>query len=150
MTQLLIWKQYIFFFNLGFYNNDGQKILHQVASSGSIVKIHDLLNIGFKVGDVTRETKHSKSSNLTPLHVAISNRHADMLRLLLGYRGSKLAINTRGKEKDRSEVPMKQALRIAQISMDSSRKQEKGTLQKGQKYDEFLVRNLIYLFSFSK
>ena len=139
-----------FLFKLGFYNNNGQKILHKIASSGEVMKIHDLLNIGFKVSDVTRETKHSRSSNLTLLHVAISNRHADLLRLLLGYKGSKLAINTRGKEQDWSEVPMKQALRIAQISMDSSRKQEKRTLHKGQKYDEFLVRNLIYLFPFSK
>ena len=128
---------------IDFLDNHGLNLLHSIANSGDMLRAQDLLNMGFKLCNVTIGTRKSKTSNLTPIHIAIDNRHADLLRLLLNSNGSDVAINIKGNEQEKHETPMMQALRIALRSIDSTSKKSETKIRKGKKYDEFLVKTRI-------
>ena len=108
-----------------------------------MLRAQDLLKMGFKSCNVTIGTRKSKTSSLTPIHIAIDNKHADLLRLLLNSNGSDVAINIKGNEQGNNETPMMQALRIARRSIDSTSKKGETKIRKGKKYDEFLVKTII-------
>ena len=128
---------------IDFLDNHGLNLLHSIAHSGDMLRVQDLLKMGFKSCNVTIGTRKSKTSSLTPIHIAIDNKQADLLRLLLNSDGSDIAINIRGNEKGNNETPMMQALRIARRSIDSSSKKDEPKMRKGKKYDEFLVNTTI-------
>ena len=118
-------------------------LLHSIAHSGDMLRTQDLLKMGFKSCNVTIGTRKSKTSSLTPIHIAIDNKHADLLRLLLNSNESDVAINIKGNEQGNNETPMMQALRIARRSIDSTSKRGETKIRKGKKYDEFLVKTIV-------
>ena len=128
---------------IDFLDNHGLNLLHSIVDSGDMLRARDLLKMGFKSFNVTIGTRKSKTSSLTPMHIAIDNKHADILRLLLNSIGCDVAINIKGNEQGNNETPMKQALRIARKSIDSTSKKGETKIRKGKKYDEFLVKSII-------
>ena len=98
--------------------------MHTVAKSGNINNVQALLNIGFKSDVVTTQTHLSKKYNFTPIHVAIENKDAELLHLLLKSKDCDSSMRIKAKDKDRSEEPMKHAIRIARESIEPKNKDD--------------------------
>ena len=132
-----------FFILIDFLDNHGLNLLHSIANSGDMLRAQGLLKLGFKSCNGTIGTIKSKTSSFTPIHIAIDNKHADLLRLLLNSSGGDAAINMKGNVQEKNETPMMLALRIARRSIDSFSKKGETKIRKGKKYDEFLVKTMI-------
>ena len=103
--------------------------MHLAAKSGKVEHIQALLDIGGNPSIETTYTPHAKQSKeaITPVHIAIENKEPEIFRLLLKNSYSKEVILKKVKIKNKGEMLMNYAIRVANECISSKGKMRSKT-----------------------